>query len=102
MVTKNGLFDYARFGDEADRHQPDNTTAYDKAIRQVYVTGVVWGYSNTSGLTTSNMTPPASLTCLRANSVKEGSRRLSAGVSLRAGSLWLMTSVIGIVLALLC
>ncbi|KAK3323049.1 hypothetical protein B0H66DRAFT_555713 [Apodospora peruviana] len=95
-TTKDGIYGYATLSDDPDPHQLGNFTAYDSAIRQIHVLGLVWGYMNTTTPTENDPKPPVQLSCLRANSFSEGSRRLSAGVSVKATSVWLMAAVVGV------
>jgi hypothetical protein len=91
---RNGLFDYAKLGSADAVHQAGNTSAYDQAIRQVYMIGTVWGYAEGADEASNAMPVLGSLTCVRANRVVDGSRRLSAGTPLRAMPLWLMVVLI--------
>ena len=89
------MFDLARTGldEDIDGHEIRNTTAYDIAIHRVWLVGLAWGYSNTTGRTSADTpTIAASLSCLRVNQFEPGSRRLSAGVLLREppSSMWLI------------
>lgn len=93
ISSENAIFDFARFSSPMpppvipESHMPGNFTTYDSAIRQVYVLSHVWGYSEELGTATANPpTPETALVCLRVNDFQEGSRRLSAGVSLEVNS----------------
>ncbi|KAK0732164.1 hypothetical protein B0H67DRAFT_94930 [Lasiosphaeris hirsuta] len=101
--SSSGTFDFARIGLSEDEHEAGNLTAYDKSIRQVYIAGLVWGYSNVSS-PGDGSTPEASLSCLRVNRFTEGSRELSAGVSVLSGggSLGLAMLAAGVVSVWLC
>ncbi|KAK3317062.1 hypothetical protein B0H66DRAFT_641778 [Apodospora peruviana] len=64
----NGTYDLWKFGSEADKHLPGNTTAYEQALRQVYIVGHIWGRRD-------GEVASASVSCLRAVdevAVKEG------------------------------
>jgi len=88
---------------DMDGHQLGNNTAYDLAIRKVWLLGLTWGYSRTSGRNSDNTESVASsISCLRVKEVAQGSRQFSAGVSSRAGSLGLMGAVFVSVVALVC
>ncbi|KAK3352615.1 hypothetical protein B0T25DRAFT_517855 [Lasiosphaeria hispida] len=78
-ATKNGSYEFARWGDYfKDRHVASNFTAYDDAIRQVWIFGMSWGYANQTGIEYGDSAPNVSLTCLRAN-VLPGNRQLADG-----------------------
>ena len=79
--STTGTFDYARLGDGLDKlgHQSRNTTAYDRAIRRVWVTGITWGYSRQTNFTKQDTPVIASLACVRASKIEPGSRKLGAG-----------------------
>ncbi|KAK0715284.1 hypothetical protein B0H67DRAFT_580366 [Lasiosphaeris hirsuta] len=79
---KNGSYEYLRWSDSyewaKDRHVAGNFTTYDQAIRQVWIIGMRWAYSNETGIKFGESTPPVSLTCLRPN-VLPGNRQLADG-----------------------
>ena len=69
---QNGTFDVFNFADNADRHQiGGNATAYDLAVRQVYVIGHIWGWSGSEepDPAVANNRVSAEVTCLQASSV---------------------------------
>lgn len=106
-TTSKGKYNYAQNADTSTLHKLGNTTSYDVALRQVYVTSLKWANADADLAAGS----PASLVCLRAgNGVKEGSRGVqplpvdkSGAVLLTKwlGSFWAMGAVVG-VLAWVC
>lgn len=106
-TTFAGKYNYAQNADTSSLHKPGNTTSYDVALRQVYVTSFKWGNADAD----LSFGSPASLVCLRAgNNVAEGSRGIrplaavdkSGGVLLSTGlgPFWAISAIVGGVLVL--
>ncbi len=80
-----------------DHHPAGDVTTYDQAIRQVYLLGWAWGFTNetASSLPADKKRPATSFSCLRASNIADGSRGLKApaksgAVSVKTGSASLM------------
>lgn len=104
-ISEAGLLDYARTGldGDIDGHQLGNYTAYDLAIQKVWLLGLTWGYSPTSGRNNDNTeSVAASISCLRVNQIETGSRQFGAGVSSKAKPLRLMGFVFVSIVTFLC
>lgn len=105
-TTSGGKYNYAQNADTSTLHKPGNTTSYDVALRQVYVTSLKWASTDTEPSRRS----PTSVVCLRAgNNVEEGSRGIqplpvdkSGTVARGQGSFWAMTALLGAVLVWTC
>lgn len=62
----------------------DDTDDYDRAIRQIWVAGIVWGYANESirnSTGSAERTVSPNLVCVAATSIQEDSRGLEDGAS---------------------
>lgn len=70
QLLSGGNFGFMKFAEEDDIHEEGNTTAFERAVKRVFVVGHVWGYRTRGNWENAN--PDVQVMCLQANG---GSRR---------------------------
>ncbi|GAB1316914.1 hypothetical protein MFIFM68171_07124 [Madurella fahalii] len=119
-LLRRGNFGFMKFAEGEDIHERGNTTAFERAVKRVFLSGHVWGYRTRPDV--QNVRIDTEVTCLQANSGptedsgdqngsqsgnengdgnQGGDGGESAAVSLRVGPLMAVVSLTAVVFGLL-